>query len=180
MNLPAATPARFGPVMQNAFVVKDLEAAAAHWAAKLGVGPFYAIEHVAFAPVFFRGRPLTMDMSVAIAQWGEVQVELIQQHDTAPSIFTEFTARHGEGLQHCGVMTPSLDEHLAALRPCGIEPVQWGSTLTGMRFAYVNTDAHPGAMIELIESGPAVGAFFSKVRKGAAAWDGSRPFRRLT
>jgi methylmalonyl-CoA/ethylmalonyl-CoA epimerase len=180
MSLLPAPPARFGPIVQNAFVVRDLEASVAHWASKLGVGPFYAIEHIAFGPVFFRGRPLTMDMSVAIAQWGEVQIELIQQHDTAPSIYTEFAARHGEGLQHCGVMTPSLDEHLAALRPLGIEPVQWGATATGMRFAYVNSDAHPGAMIELIETGPAVEAFFSMVRNGAAAWDGTRPLRRLT
>ena len=44
-----------------------------------------------------------------------------------------------------------------------------------MRFAYLDTDAHPGAMIELIENGPAVEAFFAMVKKGAANWDGSRP-----
>jgi hypothetical protein len=35
-------------------------------------------------------------------------------------------------------------------------------------------------MIELIENGPAVEAFFAMIRKGAANWDGSRPLRRLT
>jgi hypothetical protein len=49
-----------------------------------------------------------------------------------------------------------------------------------MRFAYVNTDLHPGCMVELIESGPAVEAFFAMVRKGAGRWDGTRPLRRLT
>ena len=49
-----------------------------------------------------------------------------------------------------------------------------------MRFAYINTDAHPGAMIELIETGPAVEAFFAMVRKAAGSWDGTRPLRRLT
>jgi hypothetical protein len=35
-------------------------------------------------------------------------------------------------------------------------------------------------MVELIESGPAVDAFFAMVRKGASRWDGTRPLRRLT
>ncbi len=177
--MTAATP-RFGPIVQNAFVVRDLQAAVDHWSGTLGVGPFYAIEHIAFGAVQFRGAPLRLDLSVAIAQWGEIQIELIVQHDASPSIYTEFAARHGEGLQHVGVMTDSVERHLERLRPCGIEPVQWGETAAGMRFAYVNTDAHPGAMVELIETGPAVGAFFAMVRKGAGEWDGTRPLRRLT
>jgi len=176
---PVAALPLFGPVVQNAFVVRDLEAAVDHWAGKLGVGPFYLLEHVQFGPVYFRGAPLALDMSVAIAQWGEIQVELIVQHDSAASIYSEYLARHGEGLQHLGVMTASLDRHLERLEAIGIEPVQWGATANGMRFAYVGTDRHAGGMIELIETGPAVEAFFAKVRGAAAKWDGSRPLRRL-
>jgi hypothetical protein len=170
---------RFGPIVQNAYVVRDLEAAVAHWSGKIGVGPFYLLEHIQFGAAFFRGAPLKFDMSVAIAQWGDVQIELIVQHDAAASIYSEFLTRHGEGLQHVGVMTASLDEHLDRLRPLGIQPVQWGATAGGMRFAYIDTDAQAGGMIELIETGPAVEAFFAKVRAAAARWDGSRPLRRL-
>ena len=35
-------------------------------------------------------------------------------------------------------------------------------------------------MIELIETGAAVEAFFAMIRKAAAGWDGTRPLRRLT
>ena len=179
--MPATPPLLpyFGPIVQNAFVVRDLEAAVDYWSAKIGVGPFYVLDHIRYGAVYFRGAPLTIDMSVAIAQWGDVQIELIVQHDGAASIYTEFLARHGEGLQHLGVMTASLDEHLERLRPLGIEPVQWGATANGMRFAYVNTDRQAGGMIELIETGPAVEAFFAKVRRAGADWDGSRPLRRL-
>ena len=156
-----------------------MEAAVAYWSAKLRVGPFYLLDHIKYGAVYFRGAPLSLDMSVAIAQWGEIQIELIQQHDSAASIYSEFLNRHGEGLQHLGVMTASLDEHLARLRPLGIEAVQWGATANGMRFAYLNTDRQAGGMIELIETGPAVEAFFAKIRKAAADWDGSRPLRRL-
>ena len=176
--MPAQLP-HFGPIVQNAFVVRDLEAAIAHWTTKVGVGPFYLLDHIQYGEVYFRGGPVSLDMSVAIAQWGDIQIELIVQHDAAASIYTEFLARHGEGLQHLGVMTASLDEHLARLRTLGIEPVQWGATATGMRFAYVDTDRQAGGMIELIETGPAVEAFFAKVRRAADHWDGSRPVRRL-
>ena len=87
----------------------------------MGVGPFYLLEHIPFGQVYFRGKPLALDMSVAVAQWGEMQIELIEQHDTNASIYTEFSSRHAEGLQHVGVMTASLDEHLDRLRPHGIE-----------------------------------------------------------
>jgi hypothetical protein len=119
-------------------------------------------------------------MSVAIAQWGSIQIELIVQHDAAPSIYTEFAALHGEGLQHLGVLCDSLDAELERHRAAGVRPVQWGATAAGMRFAYLDTDAQPGGMIELIENGPAVEAFFAMIKKGAAQWDGTRPLRRLT
>jgi hypothetical protein len=176
--MPPVLP-HFGPIVQNAFVVRDLNTAVEYWTTKIGVGPFYLLDHVQFGPVYFRGAPLAIDMSVAIAQWGDVQIELIVQHDAAASIYTEFLARHGEGLQHLGVMTASLDEHLERLRPLGIEPVQWGGTANGMRFAYINTDRQAGGMIELIETGAAVEAFFAKVRRAAVNWDGTRPLRPL-
>lgn len=145
----------------------------------MGVGPFYMLEHVEFGPAFFKGAPLKIDMTVAIAQWANLQVELIVQHNDEPSIYSDFLAAHGEGLQHLGVLTQNLDADLARLKTFGVEPVQWGETAAGMRFAYLNTDQHAGAMVELIESGPAVQAFFEKIRRAAEQWDGSRPLRTL-
>ena len=37
-----------GPVMQNAFVVPDLEGAIEHWTKVMAVGPFFVFEHIAF------------------------------------------------------------------------------------------------------------------------------------
>ena len=169
----------FGPIVQNGYVVPKIEPAVRHWADKIGVGPFYLLEHVSYGLAWFRGEPLQLDMSVAIAQWGDVQVELIVQHDNSRSIYTEFIAAHGYGLQHVGVLTDDLDAQLEHLRPRGVAPLQWGATAAGMRFAYLNSDAHPGGMIELMERGPALDAFFLKVRTASIGWDGSRPLRKL-
>jgi len=171
--------ANFGPVMQLGFVVPDLEHGMRHWLDKVGIGPFFVLEHVKFAQVVYKGKPSGIDMSVAIAQWGEVQVELIQQFNDAPSIYSEFTGREKGGLQHVGVMTNSVADDLVRLKKLGIEAVQQGHTGTGIRFAYLDTDDHPGAMIELIEAGPAITGFFQMVKDAAQGWDGSEPIRRM-
>lgn len=176
------TAALFGPVMQLGFVVPDLEAAARHWVS-LGVGPFFLLEHISFAEVRYLGRETRFDMSVAVAQWGGVQVELIHQHDAAPSIYTDYAGAKLGGLQHLGVMTDSVPAHLERLAVHGVTPVQVGATGNGIRFAYVNTDrlpgASPGGMIELIEHGPAIDGFFHVVKKASIGWDGRDPLRRL-
>jgi hypothetical protein len=164
--------------MQLGFVVPDLERAMEHWTGTVGVGPFFVLSHVQFAATYFKNKPTQIDMSVGVAQWGAVQVELIQQFNEAPSIYLDFPGRALGGLQHLGVMTDSVQDDLARLREAGIEPVQWGHTANGIRFAYVSTDKHPGAMIELIEHGPAIDGFFSRVREAAKDWDGRQPVRR--
>jgi len=171
--------ARFGPIVQNGYVVRDLERAVHHWTTVVGVGPFFMLEHVDFAQLYLRGAQIKIDMSVAVAYWGAVQVELIVQPHAAPSIYSEFAALHGEGLQHVGVMTDSVAEHLERLQRTGIEPVQWGVTASDIRFAYIATDQHPGGMIELIETGPAISGFFAMAADAARNWDGKNPLRRV-
>lgn len=168
-----------GPVMQNAFVVPDLERAIEHWTRVMGVGPFFLFEHITFSECFFRGRPVSpMDLTIAIAYWGDLQIELIRQQDDSPSIYTEFRAAHGSGMHHMGVMTQALDADLAELARRGVQPVQQGS-LAGMRFAYIATDHHPGGMIELIEAGRGARALFERMREAAQSWDGRDPIRRV-
>jgi len=170
----------FAPVMQNAFVVDDLEAAMDHWLNKMGVGPFFVFEHIKFKEAFFRGKPMNIDMTAAIAYWGDVQIELIKQYDDKPSIYNEFRGKGLRGMQHMGVLTGDLDAHLARLKPLGIEPIQWGSMPAGMRFAYVSSDYHPGAMIELIEAHESIVGFFKIMKDAAAQWDGrSESIRRF-
>ena len=170
----------FGPVMQNAFVVNDLDAALDHWTRVMGVGPFFVFERVEFAEAWYRGRSaVDMDLTVAIGYWGALQIELIHQRNEVPSIYTDFPAREVGGLQHMGVITESVPRDLVRLRDVGVEAVQYGITTGGLRFAYVSTDRHPGGMIELIESNPRMLKFFAKMQAAAQEWDGTEPVRRV-
>lgn len=166
-------------INQFSYVVRDLDAAISHWADVLQVGPFFVLEHVPYATCRYRGAPTDIDMDVAMAYSGDVQIELVHQRNDAPSIFTEFLRERGEGLQHVGVITPDLDLALDHFAGKSIEPVQEGVAENGTRFAYLDTAVVPGTMLELFELPAAIEKAFGKMREACAAWDpATGPARR--
>lgn len=91
----------FGEIRQLAFIVTDIDQAMNHWAKTLGVGPFFIKRRIAFSNFIYRGKPSTSpSVSIALANSGYVQIELIQQHDDAPSIYREYLEYAEGGLQH--------------------------------------------------------------------------------
>src|SRR3954454_8947753 len=90
MSVSASTLAALGPIRQIGFVVGDLDAALASWVA-LGVGPWYVIrgQHL---HALYRGEPCEVTLSIAFANSGDMQMEVIAQEGGDPSIYTEFLA----------------------------------------------------------------------------------------
>ena len=165
-----------GRIMQNGYVVDDWRAAAEHWAKNLGVGPFFPMEHVPFAECRYKGEPTDIDVTVAIAYSGDYQIELVQQLNDAPSIYTEFSQRNPPGLQHVGTLVDDLDRALDE-NDFRDRIVQDGITKAGQRFAYVDTILHNGTMLELIEADEAMHKAFDYMRRAAAEWDGKEAIR---
>jgi 4-hydroxyphenylpyruvate dioxygenase-like putative hemolysin len=92
---------KFGEIRQIAFVVDDIDAAMAYWSDGLGIGPFFIKRRIRFDAFTYRGGSAASPaVSIALANSGGLQIELIQQHDDLPSIYREFQARHGQGFQH--------------------------------------------------------------------------------
>ncbi len=170
---------RFGPITQNGYVVRDIEAALSHWTEVLGVGPFFYFEHVPVEDFRYRGAPSAVEVSIALANWGDLQIELIQQRNEAPSMYRDFLAAGREGLQHVACWYPDLDPVLARASAEGIAVGQSGTIGERGRFAYLETEAHPGTVVEVSEVSGAKGRFFEHVRKTAADWDGRDPVRPM-
>jgi catechol 2,3-dioxygenase-like lactoylglutathione lyase family enzyme len=169
----------FGEVRQNGYVVRDIEAALRHWTEVLGVGPFFLFERVPIDDFRYRGRPSPLEVSIALANSGPLQIELIQQRNDAPSMYRDFLAAGHEGLQHVACWTETFDADLARLEGAGYEVGQSGRIGEGGRFVYLLTEAHPGTVVELSETGGPKGRFFRHVAEAARGWDGSDPVRRL-
>jgi hypothetical protein len=166
-----------GAIMQIAYVVDDLDQAIDHWTCKLGVGPFFVRRHVEYQDFSYRGAPSPADVSLAFAYSGETQIELVQQHNDAPSVFGDFVRAHGYGLQHIGVLSDDLYADVARLAKEKIRPVQRCLNANGVETLFFDTDRHPGAMLELIQASPELDAAFAFMKQAAAGWAGDDPVR---
>lgn len=163
-------------VIQNAWVVTDLEAAMRGWTDLCGVGPFFTFPHVELQGLKYHGRPASLDMTVAIAQAGPVQIELIQQHCDNPSCYTDAIPRGGHGFHHMGIFAKDYDRELARYREKGF-PVAAEGVAGAMRFAYIDTRSVSDCMVELMEETPEMRAAFQMIADAAKDWDGSDPVR---
>ena len=168
----------FGDVRQNGYVVSDIESAMVHWSETLGVGPWYYFERVPIEDFRYGGAPSQIDVSIALANSGPLQIELIQQRNDAPSMYRDFAAKSGEGLQHIAYWTHDFDRDLERAVALGFRSGQSGQ-INGSdgRFVYFESGAHPGSVIELSEISGPKGRFFEVIRAAAADWDGSEPIR---
>ena len=90
----------FGPMRQVGIVVRDIERAMRHWVEICGIGPWFYAERLPLTEFRYKGRVYDIDMSVALANSGDVQLELIQQRCGSPSLYRDFLAAGHEGMQH--------------------------------------------------------------------------------
>src|SRR5690606_17700124 len=96
---------QFGAVRQIGYVVTDIESSMEHWA-RLGVGPWFYKEDVVSTEFRYYGKPSRLPrLSIALANSGGLQIELIQQRDDAPTLYLDSLARCGEGAQHVAYWT---------------------------------------------------------------------------
>ena len=94
-----------GCVMQIAFVPEDFDAALHHWTQVMGVGPFFLLENIQLKDSRYLGAPNECLFSIALAYWGDLQVELIRQENDAPSIYRGVA---GPGLHHTCLLTDDI------------------------------------------------------------------------
>ena len=105
----------FGEVRQLGYVVHDIEKEMKHWTEVLGVGPFYYAERVPVQNFHYQGKPSPIEVSVALANSGPLQIELIQQRNDAPSMYRDFLQAGRTGLQHLAYWTENFDQDLERL-----------------------------------------------------------------
>ena len=150
-----------------------------HWSGVLGVGPFFFIEEVPVQNFRYRGEPSDLRMSIALANSGPLQIELIQQRNDAPSMYRDFLSAGKEGFQHVSFWCEEYDAALAKAAGLGLGEGHSGEIGPDGRFAYFEAPDHTGTVIELSEVSGGKGRFFDVIRAAAEAWDGSDPIRRI-
>jgi hypothetical protein len=168
-------------VRQLAYTVNDLEAAAAAHHRRFGSGPFFVLRHVALSSSSHRGVERPFDHSSAYGQWGGVMVELVVQHNPEPSALHDmFPFGSGaEGLHHAALFVDDLQAETARFEAEGAPLAQLSVTQGGTAFAFIDTCASLGHMLELYEPTAQLTGFYAMIAKAAEGWDGADLIREL-
>lgn len=157
-------------IQQIAYVVPDLHAAISSWVKRAGVGPFTVREHIGYKQFLFEGKEYPVDYSIAQAWHGDLQIELLAQHDEHPSVLTRFPTRPSS-IHHLGCRVEDFDGARQQLLERNFREVQRvlapNGTIAG--FFY---DEHSVGLIELVYLADG-GAGWREQQRLAREWDGS-------
>ena len=165
--------------MQICWVVPDLNTAIEHWARQAGVGPFFYFDDVRYENAVYRGKPWKpVKFHAAIAQAGELQIELVSQLEEGPSMFRELVPAGRTGLHHMSTYTDNFDADLDHYRKAGAEIV-FSGLMKGAPVCWLDTVATLGFMTELITANPVKEQIFARFKAAAESWDGADLTRTL-
>jgi hypothetical protein len=167
-----------GELAQISFVVDDLDTAMQQWLSTSQTGPFFVLRHLDDLPVAYRGERTPLDISVGFAQMGQVHIELVQQHNSGPSVYRELYKPGSGGLHHIcipvddfeGVQQNYLDQGFAV----GMK-LEYGGT----PMVYLDTTTAIGCMTELVRADPGIMALYQQIADAAVNWDGTDAVRDL-
>ncbi|MFM6830151.1 MAG: VOC family protein [Novosphingobium sp.] len=177
MTKPGAI-SSLGPVGQLAYLPSDFDAAVKYWTETMGVGPFYLMENVALGEAKYKGVPTGAVFSIAIAYWGDVQIELIRPENREPSIYCgEYAVT--DQLHHICIFVDSIEEARAACAEAGAEILVEGTVGEDGAVIYVDAGQGPGGVIELLQNMTGADAIFQSIKDASVDWDGSEPLRKL-
>jgi len=153
------------PIRQIAYFVPDVRAAAQRHHDLFGSGPYYVAEHIPLASAVHRGTARELDHTSAYGQWGPVMIEFVQQNNPGPSAFHDVYPEGSgrEGIHHVALFVDSVADEIARYESEGFEIALDAAMNDGFRFAFVDTTAQYGHMLELYEPAESLTGFYDFV-----------------
>jgi hypothetical protein len=139
-------------VIQVGIVVRNIEAKSRAWAQLLGLpAPSIIItDPVEQAQTEYKGQRTPARAKLAFFQLGQVALELIEPLD-GPSTWRDQLKAHGESIHHIAFGVQDMKSKLTSLAGQDMPLIQKGE-YTGGRYAYVDSGAALGAILELLEN----------------------------
>jgi methylmalonyl-CoA/ethylmalonyl-CoA epimerase len=140
-------------VFQVCVVVNDLQKTIEEYWNIFGLGPWriWDYDPTVVADMTYHGEPQDYAMTIALAQAGPVQWEVVQPV-WGESVFADFLREHGDGLHHIGVFIDGAWQVVEDLKAIGVNATQSGF-VKGRPFIYLDTVKRLGACFELVGTG---------------------------
>jgi len=170
----------FGPVVQVAYLVPDIDAAMEHWLCHAGIGPWTNFRNIELA-TNFDGRDFTLRIHEALAYQGDLQIQLVQSLNTldVSTPYQSWIQAGRYGVHHVAYFSENVDADIVRARKQGLDRICSMKDKGGFRYYYCQSSAMPEVWIEFLESYPMLREIFAKGIAEAKTWDGSDPIRRI-
>ncbi len=165
-------------IRQLAYVVNDMDMALNYWINTLGAGPFFTMEHVKLDEQKYYGEPTDADISIALGNSGDLQIELIVQHNDAKSVYKDFLDAGRVGVHHIALMPTDYSAAYQQYISSGHKPA-FELSLGGAPVVYFDALNSVGHYIELWDNNAVFKDMFLLVEDAAKDWDGSHPVRPM-
>lgn len=140
---------------QLGFVVRDVRQTIKNYHRIFGISNWhiYTYGPPLLSTMKYFGKPIEYKAKIALSYLGETRIEIIENLE-GHTIYTDFIARHGYGLQHLGIYVKDIEEALKEAGNAGFNVIMEGGGfgLDGDGyFAYLDTEEKFGITYELIQ-----------------------------
>lgn len=140
---------------QIGYVVEDVEKIIKNYYEKFGIDGWkiYTYGPNILSFMHYRGKPTQYKSRIALGYFGDTRIELIQPLE-GHTIYTDYIAAHGYGVQHLGIYVQNIQEAITEAEEAGISVVMDGGGfgLDGDGYyAYLDTEEKYGITYELIQ-----------------------------
>jgi len=171
---PGSAALRPVQVVQNAYVVRDLERACHRLQALYRIGPFLRTGPKALPDVRYRGAPVRapITLTTAFAQAGTVNIELIQPSAAVPNIYDDVVPPGRDGFHHVATWSSDYAAEKQAFLEAGFEIIQELRLLPDCEVSFIDARPVLGHVIELYTDHPYLRFYYDEVDRQTREWDG--------
>jgi hypothetical protein len=160
-------------IVQQCYVVRDLEAACARLHDLYGIGPFVGGVEAVLDNHVYRGAPApAIRLKGVFVQSGDLNIELVELLSDTPSAFHDMFPDGAEGLHHVAMFSDDYDATRAHFIACGLPVISEFETAFGAKICYIDARDTWGHMIELYPENTIIRAMYDQTRQAPIGWDG--------
>ena len=125
-------------VSQIGIVAPDIGKAVRYYSKILNIKPWFRSKTTS-NNVVFKGESFSLDLDIALAFSGGMEIELIQMLTDRGCIYSDIMKKQGGGLHHIGAMVWGFDKKLEQMKAAGLGVIQSGviKTVGGVDAAIV-------------------------------------------
>lgn len=162
-------------VVQNCYVVPNIEDACCRFSALYGIGPFVGGVEGTLENHVYRGQPTPpVRLKAAFAQLGDINLELIEMVSDGPNAIHDMFPKGETGFHHVAAFASDYETERDRLVALGLPVASEFTIFDNTPVCYIDARTTLGHMIELYPEDAGLRALYQRTREAADNWDGKQ------